>query len=53
MNLVNSVDSVSPLDENHKDNIFNLFVTLNNLYLDVLVFQWETFHLYTKEGERI
>jgi hypothetical protein len=27
MNLVNNVDSVSPLDQYHRDSIFNLFVT--------------------------
>lgn len=36
MNLVSSVDSFSPLDQDNKDDIFNLFVTLYNLYLNVL-----------------
>jgi len=30
MNLVNSVDSFSSLDQYNKDDIFNLFVTLYN-----------------------
>jgi len=54
MNLVSSVDSVSLPDQYHRDNIFNLFVTFYNLYLDVLFlfFQMRIFFTCTQKRGR-